>query len=113
MNQDAEKNKGFAVLAYLSWLLLIPLFCAKDSHFAKFHVGQGINLAIFWTAWWVIEVILGIALGWIWIVGPIITVLAALPNLFFCVIAIIGIVNAVNGEEKPLPIFGKFQIIKL
>lgn len=113
MNQDAEKNKGFAVLAYLSWLLLIPLFCAKDSRFAKFHVGQGITLAIFWTAWWVIEAIIGFAFGWIWIVGQIIVVLASLPNLFFAVFAIIGIINAVNGEEKPLPLFGKIQIIKL
>ncbi len=113
MTQDAEKNKGFAVLAYLSWLLLIPLFCAKDSHFARFHVGQGITLAIFWACWWVIEIIVGAATGWIPFVGAVIGALVALPNIFFIVFAIIGIINAVNGEEKPLPLFGKITIIKV
>ena len=113
MTQDAEKNKGFAVLAYLSWLLLIPLFCAKDSHFARFHVGQGITLAIFWACWWVIEIIVGAATGWIPFAGAVIGALVALPNIFFIVFAIIGIINAVNGEEKPLPLFGKITIIKV
>ena len=113
MTQDAEKNKGFAVLAYLSWLLLIPLFCAKDSHFARYHVGQGITLAIFWACWWVIEIIVGAATGWIPFVGAVIGALVALPNIFFVVFAIIGIINAVNGEEKPLPLFGKITIIKV
>jgi len=113
MTQDAEKNKGFAVLAYLSWLLLIPLFCAKDSHFARYHVGQGITLAIFWACWWVIEIIVGAATGWIPFVGAVIGALVALPNIFFIVFAIIGIINAVNGEEKPLPLFGKITIIKV
>jgi len=113
MTQDAEKNKGFAVLAYLSWLLLIPLFCAKDSHFARFHVGQGITLAIFWACWWVIEIIVGAATAWIPFAGAVIGALVALPNIFFIVFAIIGIINAVNGEEKPLPLFGKITIIKV
>ena len=113
MNEDVQKNKGMAILAYLSWLLLIPLFCAKDSRFARFHVGQGITLAIFWACWWVVEIIVGAATGWILFVGPVIGALAALPNIFFLVFAIIGIINAANGEEKPLPIFGKITIIKI
>ncbi|MBR5369084.1 MAG: hypothetical protein IK138_07360 [Lachnospiraceae bacterium] len=113
MNEDVQKNKGMAILAYLSWLLLIPLFCAKESRFARFHVGQGITLAIFWACWWVIEIIVGAATGWIPFVGAVIGALAALPNIFFLVFAIIGIINAANGEEKPLPIFGKITIIKI
>jgi len=111
MTQDAEKNKGFAVLAYLSWLLLIPLFCAKDSHFARFHVGQGLTLAIFATVWWIIEGIVGALTGWIPIVGALVSIILALPNILFLVLAILGIVNAVNGEEKELPIIGKIHII--
>ena len=33
--QDIQNNKAMAILAYLSWLVLIPLFAAKDSKFAR------------------------------------------------------------------------------
>lgn len=109
MNEDVQKNKGMAVLAYLSWLLLVPLFCAKESKFARFHVNQGITLAIFGTIWWLIEIIISACTAWIPIVGSIVGALLAIPNLFFLVFVIIGIINAVNGEEKPLPLFGKIH----
>jgi len=35
-----------AILAYLTWLVLIPLFAAKESKFARFHCNQGIVLAV-------------------------------------------------------------------
>lgn len=43
---DIQNNKVMAILAYLSWLVLVPLFGAKDSKFAHFHCNQGIVLAI-------------------------------------------------------------------
>ena len=44
--EDIEKNRILALFSYLSWLVLIPLIAAKDSKFAKFHVNQGLVLAI-------------------------------------------------------------------
>ena len=43
---DIEKNKVMAVLAYFGILVLIPIFAAKDSKFARFHANQGLVLAL-------------------------------------------------------------------
>ena len=105
---DIEQNKAMGVLAYLSWLVLIPLFAAKDSKFSRFHVNQGLVLAIVEIVWWIVEVVL----GFIPIFGSIAIFLLGLLNIIFLVLAIIGIVNAVNGKAKELPIIGKYRVIK-
>ena len=106
--QDIEQNKIMALLAYLSWLVLIPLIAAKDSKFARFHCNQGIVLAI-------AEIIVGIVCGILSIipyVGWIFTILGSVVGLCAFILSILGIINAVNGKAKELPIVGKFRILK-
>lgn len=96
---DIEKNKIMAVLAYI--IFLIPLLAAKDSRFARFHTNQG--LVLFISAI-IISIVAAIPIiGWI--IAPII-------GLLITVLAIIGIINALNGRTKELPIIGKFKILK-
>lgn len=38
--------------------------------------------------------------------------LLGLVNLVFLVMLVIGIMNAVNGRAKELPVIGKFKILK-
>ncbi len=104
---DVERNKVMGVLAYLSWLVIIPLVAAKDSRFARFHCGQGIILAIAELICWVAFGILGRLplIGWIF------SVLNGLVSLAALILAIIGIVNAVNGRAKELPVVGGFSFI--
>lgn len=109
---DVENNKAMGVLAYLSWLVLIPLFAAKDSKFARFHTNQGIVLAIFELIWWVVEGIIAAVFSIIPVVGLIVNLVLGLVNILFLVLAIIGIVNAINGKAKELPIIGKIRVIK-
>ena len=105
---DIEQNKVMAILAYLSWLVLIPLFAAKESKFARYHCNQGIMLAIAEIIVWVIFGILSIIpyVGWIFIV------LNSLISLVCLVFAVTGIINAANGKAKELPFIGKFNILK-
>ena len=106
--QDIEQNKLMAVLAYLSWLVLIPLFAAKESKFARFHCNQGIVLAIAEIAVWIVFGILRRLplIGWLF------AIIEALISLACFVLAVIGIVNAVNGKAKELPFVGGFRILK-
>lgn len=104
---DINNNKLMAVLAYLSWLVLIPLFGAKESKFARYHVNQGLVLAI---AEIVAVVLLGI-LGRIPAIGFIFRIVKYLVELGCAVLAILGILNAANGKAKELPIVGKFKIV--
>ncbi len=105
---DIQNNKVMAVLAYLSWLVLIPLFAAKDSRFARFHVNQGIILAIIEIAIALVRAIL----GGIPLIGWIIRLAVGLISIAVLILAIIGIVNAVQGKAKELPIVGSFRIIE-
>ena len=97
--QDIEKNKVMALLAYI--IFLIPLLAAKDSKFARFHTNQGLVLFIGGILSSVIAAIPIIG----WIIAPI-------AGLVITVLAVIGIINALNGKAKELPIIGKFKILK-
>lgn len=97
---DVQANKTMAIIAYI--IFLIPLLAAKDSAFARYHTNQGLVLLITVIA---ANVILGIIpiIGWL---------LLPLVNLALFVLMILGIVNAANGEAKPLPIIGGISLIK-
>lgn len=106
--QDIEQNKAFAILAYLSWLVVIPIFASKGSKFARFHANQGLVLAIAEIICWVA---LGI-LGRLPLIGWIFGIVETLFSLVCLLFAVIGIVNAANGRAKELPIVGMFKILK-
>jgi len=111
--QDIENNKVMALLAYLFWLVLIPLFAAKDSKFARFHCNQGIILAIAELALnFVVFPILSGILGGVPVVGLLISIVSGLVGLCFFVLSVIGIINAVQGQAKELPVIGGFKILK-
>jgi uncharacterized membrane protein len=115
---DVQQNKVYAVLAYIGILVLIPIFAAKGSRFARYHANQGLVLCIGEVAWLIItRVILAIVgagvttLSGLGLYG-ILSLLLSLVNLVFLVFAIIGIINAAQGQEKPLPLIGSIQILK-
>ena len=109
---DVQNNKVMAVLAYLSWLVLIPLFAAKESPFARFHVKQGLLLAIAEVAWAILFSILLAIFGNIsYILWIIFSLIQVVGNIIFFVLSIIGIVNAAKGLAKELPIVGKIKIL--
>lgn len=99
--EDINKNKIFAILAYFGILVLVPIFAAKDSKFAKFHANQGLLLFIAEIAGSVISVI------------PVLGTLVSFVVSIACsALAIIGIINAAKGEAKELPVIGKYEILK-
>jgi len=102
---DVDKNKIFAVLAYLGILFLVPLLAAKESRFARYHTNQGVVLFI--AA--IILSVGGSILSFIPLVGCIV-----LPVVMIGIFAlmVIGIINAAKGECKPLPLIGQYKLIK-
>jgi uncharacterized membrane protein len=91
-----KKNTGMAVIAYI--VFFIPLLTdAKNDPFVKYHVKQGLVLFI----GYIIEMFVGTVPVFGWIISPLLGIL-------LLILLIIGIINAVNGKEKPLPIVGDF-----
>ncbi|MBO6251040.1 MAG: zinc ribbon domain-containing protein [Muribaculaceae bacterium] len=107
--QDIEKNKVMAILAYFGILVLVPIFGAKDSKFARFHANQGLILFIIMLALWVLgQICLAISLKFY----AIMSVLFMICYLVLAVLAIMGIINAASGKAKELPLVGKYRILK-
>lgn len=110
--QDIEQNKVLAVFSYLAILVLIPIFAAKDSKFARFHANQGLILLIASFALSVGMTILSwIILAISWRLYFIISILWLLWIPIF-VLSILGIVNVLNGRAKQLPLIGHLRILK-
>ncbi len=114
--EDINQNKMMAVLAYLGILVLIPLFAAKESKFARFHSNQGLILLILYGILMVFRLLLGavwrVNLYFVTYTHPAVTWITFLLSIPLLVLSIIGIVNVVNGKAKELPVVGKFKLIK-
>lgn len=116
--KDAEDNKLMGILAYI--LFFIPLIVGpKDSKFVKYHTNQGFVLFITAIAWVIIEKILSsilvaifVRVPFVWALFSILLWVLSLVTYVFAALAIIGIINVVNGQKKPLPVIGGFQILK-
>ena len=93
-----QNNVIMAVLVYLGILIVVPFLTdAKEDPFVKFHIKQGLTLLILDVVVWFFAFIpfIGWMFGWIlWLV--------------VFIFMIIGIMNAVQGQEKELPVIGGY-----
>lgn len=116
---DIEQNKVMAILSYFGILVFIPIFAAKDSKFARYHANQGLTLFIALFGWWIVDYILTMLLRsllWrglgLWEIYSLCGTVLNLVYIVFTVLAVIGIINALNGKAKELPVIGKYKILK-
>jgi uncharacterized membrane protein len=116
--KDIEQNKVMALLSYFGILVLVPLLAAKESRFARFHAGQGLNLLIACVCWVAVYQVLLMIFRAIllhsatWRLYWFLSGLLGILSIVFVVLAIIGIVNALNGKAKELPVIGKYKLLK-
>lgn len=117
--KDIEQNKVMAILAYFGILVFIPILAAKESKFARYHANQGLILFIVLIGWSIADYILTSllrAILWrgmgLWEIYSLCGTILNLVYFVFTILAIIGIVNALNGKAKELPIVGKYKILK-
>ncbi|MCL1877086.1 hypothetical protein FWF74_03580 [Candidatus Saccharibacteria bacterium] len=131
--KEIEEGKAMAILSYIGILALISYFAGdKKNKFLRYHAIQGINLMLIGIAYCVVA---GIINGIIWAIAlsgcnnvgsilaggcsygnfgwaSIVSFIVWIPMIILGILEIIGIVNAVNGKEKEVPILGKFKFIK-
>lgn len=106
--QSSSSNTGMAIFAYLGPLILVPFLTdAKNDPFVKFHLKQGLVLIIVSIGWGILRSFMP---DFYWTFGTfrLINWILSLVSLGFLIIAIIGIMNAVNGRMKDLPLIGSF-----
>ena len=96
--------KILSAIGYIGLLFLVPYLVKPKDKFAVFHANQGLLLLI---ATVVINAIGSIipVIGW-FIVLP-------LGGIFTLVLFILGVISAIKGEEKRLPLIGNFDLLKV
>ena len=111
--QDITDNKVMAILAYLGFLVLVPIFAAKESPFARFHANQGLTIFACEVALSIISMILTPLFYTIfWGLGGLVSLILSLVGIALFVLSILGIINAANGRAKELPFIGKIRFLK-
>ena len=86
-------KKTTSIVAYITVIGLIVAFVAGDKEGAKFHLNQALVIFLF---------MLPVAipcLGQIW-------------GIFMIVCWVMGLIAAINQEEKELPIIGTIKLLK-
>ena len=88
------------VVAYLTWVGLIIALVAGDRYESRFHLNQSLVI-------WLAGTVLGMV-AWVPLLGWLIGAVGSL----FCVICwFIGIVNAIQGVEKEVPLLGQIHLL--
>lgn len=104
--EDVRNDKVMAVLAYLGFLVLIPMLTAKESEFVRYHVRQGLRLLVTELIFYVGYCILSFTILSIsWHLYSIVKIIGIVRYLF-PVLIVIGIINVVTGKKKRLPVIG-------
>lgn len=82
--------KVTAIVSYIGWIgwLVALLAGQKEDEFAKHHINQTL----------ILNLICLIPLG--------------VTQLFAAVLWVMGLINAIQGEAKPLPLIGNWKLIK-
>jgi len=111
-NEKMLSAVGYVFLCCFAPLFLVPMFGAKDSPFAKFHAKQAAALYIVAVGSQILMYVVTTVLG---IIGSMINFYAIsycgslIAFLVFggCfVLMIIGAINAMQAQEKELPLLG-------
>ena len=123
--KDIADNKTMAVFAYFGPLVLVPILAAPKSKFARFHANQGLLILIGEIVYGVVQSVLLKVLRtifpWDWTIGylggrgmvyNILSSALSIIWIVFGILAILGVLNALKGKAKELPIIGKIRIIK-
>lgn len=105
---DKKITGAVSYITIIGWIIAYIIGQREE---AKFHLNQALTLDICWI---VVDIVLGVligVLGAIPIIGGIFKLLE-LINLVPIALAIYGVINALNDEEKELPIIGGIRFLK-
>ncbi len=98
--QTINEGKTMAIVSYLTVIGLLIAYLVnndKKNEFVKFHIGQSVRVVLLMVALMVVLGIINSLMGM-----GFLNILRWAPFVF----AILGIINASNGNAEKLPIIG-------
>lgn len=97
--QIIEEGKTIAIVAHITVIgLIIALILNsnKKNSFASFHIRQMIGL-----------VLTGVIFSFVNIIPFLGQIIWFLGSIFLIYLWVMGLINAINGQEKPMPVLGE------
>ena len=85
--------KTTSIVAYITWFGFLVAILAGDKEGAKFHLNQALVIFLFSMLAFIP------CAGWIW-------------GIFMFVCWIMGLIAAINQEEKEVPLIGNIRLLK-
>lgn len=126
---DAQENLIMGILSYVGLLCLVPIFAAKKSKFARYHAAQGFNLLLGHAAVILVQILLKSFASTLVRIGEsagsyemiqfvsglsvLFTIVCVLLWLGMLAFSVLGIVNAAQGKEAPVPVFSKLELLQV
>ncbi len=98
-SEDSEKSilssgeKLLSALGYVSFFCILPLVLKTESKFCQFHGKQGLVLALIFLCF-----------SWI---GLMSNAFLILLKIAYILLALAGIVNAIQGQKWKIPVIGE------
>ena len=98
---DRKATNIVAYITLVGWLLA---YVVGDRYNSRFHLNQALVLFLANVVWGIVAKILAFIpiLGWIAL---------GVGYLVLFVFWVMGLVSAIQGEEKPLPLIGEMHIL--
>ena len=99
---DSKTTSWVSYVTFIGWIVA---YCAGDKEGAKFHLNQSL---VIWIGLLIVAVfkyalIMMPGIGWL-ILGA--------ASIYLFVMWIMGLIYAINQEEKELPLIGQIKILK-
>lgn len=107
--KETERKVVFSLCYLWGILFFLPLILYKNDEEAKFRANEGLVLLI-------VSVIGNAVFGILTAIGGAVAtvfgIITGVFNLGILILAIIGIINVINGDKKELPLLGKYKLIR-
>ena len=101
-----KHSKLYACLSYLSILIIIPALVPGKDSFVRFHLNQGLLLLIANILFGCISFIPHMTLA-----GDLLNCIVLILS-WLRILAFMGILSAIQGQKKKLPVIGRIQLIR-
>ena len=101
---NADNGKTTAIVSYITiigWLIAyLAMHKQNKTSLGSYHLRQTLLLFICAIVYQILVMIITIAV-------PAVGMILSIVSLGFLVLWIMGLISAVNGEEKPMPLIGE------
>ena len=95
-------GKSIAIISYftwIGWIIAFVMFNSNKSQLAAYHIRQSLLLMILGILCYIVQIMLIFVpfLGW---------AIVCLLWVGLLVLWVLGLISAINGQEKPIPVIG-------